>query len=173
MSLLTAFEATAVRLAATTTTTSTASFWALAWKVPTLSALEASIIAATSTAAAKTKSSSAESATSAKASFLFHAFLDHGIVALRHFDESVRHFLLALFQDLDQLFCVFPVLACYVGDGGATATRATCAADTMHVLFDVAWEIVVYHAGYVFDVDAARGNVRGYQNSRTAIFEVG
>ena len=57
--------------------------------------------------------------------------------------------------------------------GLALGARAACAANAVHVVFGYVGNFVVHHMGQVVNVDAACGNVGGYQGAQSAASEVG
>jgi hypothetical protein len=53
-------------------------------------------------------------------------------------------------------------------NGGAFAAGPADASDAMHVQLGSAWHVVVHHVRELLDVEAACGNIGGYEKIKTA-----
>ena len=57
-------------------------------------------------------------------------------------------------------------------DGIADGVRATCPADSMHVILRVHGKIVIHHMRNAVDIDAAGGDVSGDEDAHCSRFEI-
>src|SRR5262249_53235054 len=58
------------------------------------------------------------------------------------------------------------------GDALGAGARPGGAADAMHVVLDVLWQVPVHDVGDALDVQPARGDVGGHQHGELAVLEI-